>query len=202
MNLINACSVTAMPIPQNTMWLGDLVSKPVTTANAVSTTPPSPDSSAPSRPLHRLGEARRREGLTPRTVARLLGVSVDEVKKHENPSTDILLSELYRWEKVLEVPAAELLNEPAGELSPPVHLRAQLLRIMKTVRSIQGQARQVSIRRFAEMLADQLVEVMPELKDTVGWPTVGRRRSHRELGQAFFRGLLLDPQDVPEPQPE
>lgn len=202
MSAINACDFTAGSIPQNVTWFGDVASMPVTTANAVAATPPSVGSPEPNRSLHRLGDARRREGLTHHTVARQLGVSVDEVKRQEKPSTDLLLSELYRWQKVLEVPAAELLNEPGGELSPPVQLRANLLRIMKTARSIQDQARQVSIRRLAEMLVDQLVEIMPELKDTVAWPTVGHRRSHREFGQAFFRGLLLDPQDVSEPSAE
>ena len=60
------------------------------------------------------------------------------------------LSELLRWQRALGVPFAELLNEPDGELFPPVQLRARLLRAMKTVRTIQERARQASVRRLAE----------------------------------------------------
>ena len=99
------------------------------------------------------------------------------------------LSDLYRWQKLLQVPLAELLSEPAGELSPPLQLRARLLRAMKTVRSIQEVARQVSVQRLASVLVAQILEIMPELKDTIAWPAVGHRRKQSELGQAFFRGL-------------
>jgi hypothetical protein len=39
---------------------------------------------------------------------------------------------------------------------------------------------------------DQLLEVMPELKETTAWPVVGHRRKQEEMGQAFFRRLSLD----------
>ncbi len=150
-------------------------------------------------PLHRLGEARRREGLTHRKVAARLGISVDAVQEQEDPAADIRLSDLYRWQEALDVPAAELLGEPGVELSAPVQLRARLLRVMKTARSIQEQAHQASVRRLATMLVEQLVEIVPEVKDTTAWPTVGQRRSYRELGQAFFRRLSLDALDELEP---
>ena len=93
------------------------------------------------------------------------------------------------------MPIAELLDEPEGELSPPVRLRARLLRVMKTVRSIQQRARQAPMRRLAETLVTQLVEVMPELTEATAWPAIGQRRRKQELGQAFFRRLSLDPLD-------
>ena len=98
----------------------------------------------------------------------------------------MLLSDLYRWQRALDVPAAELLHEPQAELSPPVQFRSRLLRAMKTVRSIQAGVRQASIQRLAAMLADQLVEIMPELKDTVAWPALGDSpfRYDRALGLA------------------
>jgi len=51
------------------------------------------------------------------------------------------------------------------------------------------------MRRLVEMLVDQLVGIMPELKDTAAWPAVGPRRSKRDLGQAFFRRPSLHPLD-------
>jgi hypothetical protein len=111
------------------------------------------------------------------------------------------LSDLHRWQKVLGVPIAELLDESEDMLSSHVELRAQLLRVMKTVRSIQEGARQVSVQRLAEMLVDQLVDIMPELKDTTAWPTGSPRRGRHELGQAFFRGALLDSlEDLDRPE--
>jgi transcriptional regulator with XRE-family HTH domain len=182
---------------KTTAWITDLGSKPVTAADAVLVALPPSSTPAARRPLQRLGEVRRREGLTRREVARRLGISVRDVQQCEEPSSDMLLSELCRWEEVLDVPIGELLSDPAGELSPPVQLRAQLLRTMKTVRSIQEVARQASVQRLSQTLAEQILAIMPELKDTIAWPSVGHRRRQDELGQAYFRGLSLDfPEDM------
>jgi transcriptional regulator with XRE-family HTH domain len=151
--------------------------------------------SAADRPLHRLGEARRREGVTRRTLARRLDISAGDVQDREQPSADMLLSELYRWQEALGVPLADLLDEPQGELCQPVRIRAQLVLLMKTVRSIQERASQTSVQRLAQVLNETLVEVMPELKETAAWPTVGPRRSQDDPGQAYYRRLLLDPVD-------
>jgi len=126
-----------------------------------------------SRPMHRLGEVRRREGLSLQKIARHLGLSIEEVQRQENPLSDLRLSDLHHWQQALDVPIAELLVETNGELSVPIGLRTQLLRAMKTVRSIESDARQTSIRRLAEMLADQLVEIMPELKNASKWSHPG-----------------------------
>ena len=105
-------------------WITDLGSKPVTAADTIMVALPPSRSPGPSQGLHRLGEVRRREGLTRREVARRLGVSIREVQHREQPSSDMPLSDLYRWQEALEVPLGELLSEPVGELSPPVQLRA------------------------------------------------------------------------------
>ncbi|MEN6406210.1 MAG: hypothetical protein ABFC77_07050 [Thermoguttaceae bacterium] len=151
--------------------------------------PPASVAACPARPLHRLGEVRHQERIASRRVAQMLGVSIQEVERQEDPSADLRLSDLYGWEKALGVPAAELLRDPDGELSPPVRLRAQLLRVMKTVRSLQEEARQPRVRRLAEMLAEQILEIMPELKDTAAWPAIGHQRRRRDLGQAFYRRI-------------
>ena len=66
---------------------------------------------------------------------------------------------------------------------------------MKTVRSIQEVARQASVQRLAGVMVEQILEIMPELKDTIAWPAVGHRRKQSELGQAFFRGIAFDIRD-------
>jgi hypothetical protein len=61
--------------------------------------------------------------------------------------------------------------------------RARLLRIMKTAMAIRRQARSEAERRLARQLIDQLLEIMPELKEVAGWPAVGHRRSANEMGR-------------------
>jgi hypothetical protein len=58
---------------------------------------------------------------------------------------------------------------------------------MKTVRAIKETATAVSILRFATMLEQQLIELMPELKEVAAWHSVGKRRSPDELGRTAER---------------
>lgn len=151
-------------------------------------TPGSPVPISPGqRPLHRIAETRRRQGVSVRSAARRLGTSMEQVRREEDPKFDMSLSELYHWQEALDVPIAELLVECEEPLSSPVLTRARLLRVMKTVRSIHETTKCVSVERLATMLEQQLVELMPELKDVSAWPTVGQRRSHREVGRIAER---------------
>jgi transcriptional regulator with XRE-family HTH domain len=144
------------------------------------------------RPLQRLAEVRRLQGITRRTVARRLNIDVGEVKRLEDPTADMLLSTLYTMQTALEVPVAELLVETEEPLSAPVMRRAQMVRLMKTAAAILERTSQPPIRRMAQMLCEQLVEVMPELVDVSPWHAVGRRRTQNELGQAAHRRLSTD----------
>ena len=119
-----------------------------------------------------------------RCVAQRLNISVGDVRAQEDEQADILLSELYRWQAVLEVPLEELLHEPQDALSPRVLTRARMLRVMKTARAIRAQARNESANIvWPELLISQLIEIMPELKEVAAWPTVGHRRTADELGR-------------------
>ncbi|HEX2477477.1 MAG TPA: hypothetical protein VHK01_22160 [Lacipirellulaceae bacterium] len=142
----------------------------------------SPTALAPHK-LQTLGAARRRQGLSVRCVAQRLGRTVSEVRAQEEENADIFLSELYRWQAALEVPIDELLHDPQDTLSPRVLTRARLLRVMKTAIAIRRQARSEAERRLARLLIEQLLEIMPELKEVAGWPAVGHRRSANELGR-------------------
>jgi transcriptional regulator with XRE-family HTH domain len=141
------------------------------------------------RPLHRIAEARRRQGISVRSAARRMHTSIDQVRRQEEPGCDMLLSELRRWQEALEVPVTELLIDSEAPLSEPVLTRARLLRVMKTVRAIKETATSSSIQRFATMLEQQLVELMPELKDVAAWHSVGQRRSPNEVGRTAERVL-------------
>jgi len=139
-------------------------------------------------PLHRLAEARRRQGVSQRTVAKRLQTEVSRVRREECGTSDITLSRLYQWQEALGVPAGELLAEPGDGLSPPIERRARLVRVMKTVLAIQQNARQKSVRRMTESLIGQLLELMPELAEIGPWHNVGQRRRLDELGVAAERG--------------
>lgn len=139
--------------------------------------------------LHHLAKARRREGISRRTVARRLGVAMATVELQECESTDISISVLYAWQNVLGVPVAELLAEPKDPLSTPAARRAQLVRLMKTALSILENAKQPPLRRLAQTLIDQLTEIMPELREVNPWHEVGRRRRRDEYGRAAEHSL-------------
>jgi transcriptional regulator with XRE-family HTH domain len=133
--------------------------------------------------LQKLHLARRRQGLSIRCVAQRLGRTVSEVRAQEDEQADMLVSELYRWQEALEVPVEELLAEPEDSLSSMVSVRAQLLKVMKTAMAMRRQARSEGERRLARLLTEQLLEIMPELKEVAGWPAVGHRRRADEVGR-------------------
>jgi transcriptional regulator with XRE-family HTH domain len=148
--------------------------------------------SASDQPLHRLKEVRERQGVSRRTAARRLGTDVSQIKIEERETTDLLLSRLYEWQEALEVPMTELLAELDEGLSSPVRERAQMVRVMKTALALLEKARRPAIRRLAETLVEQLVEVMPELEGVGPWHSVGQRRRRDELGVAAQRRLIED----------
>lgn len=133
--------------------------------------------------LQKLSAARRRQGLSVRCVAQRLGRTVSEVRAQEDEHADLLISDLYRWQQALEVPLEELLTDPDDSLSPRVRTRAQLLKVMKTAMAMRRQARSEAERRLGRLLVEQLLEIMPELKEVSGWPAVGHRRRSDELGR-------------------
>jgi transcriptional regulator with XRE-family HTH domain len=141
------------------------------------------------RPLHRIADVRKRQGVSVRSAARRMHTSIDQVRRQEEPGCDMLLSELLRWQQALDVPVTDLLVDSESPLSEPVLTRARLLRVMKTVKAIRETATSTSIQRFATMLEQQLVEVMPELKDVAAWHSIGQRRSPNELGRIAERPL-------------
>jgi hypothetical protein len=62
--------------------------------------------------------------------------------------------------------------------------RAQLIHLMKTALSIVEQRHNVSLRRMAQRMVDQLIEIMPELADITPLPAAGRPRGPDDYGRA------------------
>ena len=144
------------------------------------------------QPLQRLASVRRLQGLSRRTMARRLNLEVEQVREQELATSDLPLSALYAWQKALDVPVAELLVEADASLVSPVLERSRLVRLMKTVLAVRERSKQESIRRMAETMIGQLVEIMPELAEVGPWHAVGRRRRLSELGVAAQRRLSDD----------
>ena len=138
-------------------------------------------------PLHRLGEARRQENISRANVARHLGITLQDVARQECETTDLPLSVLHKWAKVLGLPVAELVKEPDVSLSTPLLNRARLIRVMKTAMALLQRSRNLQTKRFAQTMVDQLIEIMPDLRGVGAWHVEGRRRRLDELGVAAER---------------
>jgi transcriptional regulator with XRE-family HTH domain len=137
----------------------------------------------PGHPLHRIQEVRRLQGMSLRTAARQLGTDIRSIRAQEQATTDLRLSDIYNWQRALDVPVSELLVDEDETLSRPVRERAAMLKIMKTARSLVELASDAGTRRMAENLVDQLLDLMPELKEVSPWHSVGQRRSLDEMGR-------------------
>lgn len=148
--------------------------------NAVIATGPT----EPSTILHHLRSVRQREGMSIRSVARHLGINPRVAKAQEVETMDLPISVLRQWAGALNVPIAELVAEPTTELSLPLLNRARLLRIMKTARAILERTSQLRVKRMAQMLVEQLVDLMPELVEVSAWNSADSRRCRRDLGRA------------------
>ncbi len=146
-------------------------------------------------PLHRIAEVRRQQGVSLRAARQSLGVTSEIVHQQEQENYDLLLSELYRWQQVLEVPVSELLVEPRGQLSQPISKRASMIKVMKTAATILEVAQRPESQTLARRLIEQLLEIMPELEGVSAWPSVGQRRTLDEMGRIAQQPLSLAPAD-------
>jgi transcriptional regulator with XRE-family HTH domain len=140
-------------------------------------------SSRRGRQLHRIAEVRRQQGVTLRNVARRLGLSLPVVRRQEEADCDLRLTDLHRWQQVLDVPVAELLEEGDGQLSGPVLERSRMVKLMKTAAALRERTEGTSAGRIVDMLVEQILEIMPELADVTPWHTVGQRRTLDDVGR-------------------
>ena len=143
--------------------------------------------------MHRIADVRHRQGVTLRNVARRLGIEMAVVRRQEQPDCDLRISEVMRWQEVLEVPIAELLVEADGQLSGPVLERSRMVKLMKTAAALRERTRGTPVGRIVDMLVDQILEIMPELADVTPWNTVGQRRTLDDVGRTALCAL---PEDI------
>ena len=145
--------------------------------------------SAGEKPLHRIHEVREQQGTSLRSVARKLNLPMQDVRAQESPHSDLRLTELLKWQEILEVPLTDLLIDSEGPLSEPVGQRASMLRVMKTAKALLESATDDPTKRLARMLVEQLVQMMPELAEVSAWHTVGQRRTQDEVGRIVERAI-------------
>lgn len=134
--------------------------------------------------FHRIAAVRIEQGVSLSRVAKHLQIDISEARNQENESTDLRLSQLYGWREVLEVSAGELVLEPEEIPVNPIRNRCQLVRLMKTVRSIIIESKSEVTLILARQLESQLIELMPELATIAAWPSIGQSRDHRTPGAA------------------
>ena len=139
------------------------------------------------RPLHRIAEVRRQQNVSLTRAAKKLGVDISEARQQEKETSDLRLSLLYQWRELLQVPVAELVIEPDEIPCNPIKNRSQLIKMMKTARTITENSKEENIVILGRQLIDLLLELMPELKSITAWPSVGQSREQRDLGQAAYR---------------
>src|SRR5262245_13014829 len=148
-----------------------------------------------SQPLQRLAEVQHEQSVSDRTMATRLKVTMEELRRQKSPQADLLLSQLYRWHQALDVPISDLLVEPGPELAPVVERRARLVKMMKSVRSLQLAAKLPEEGVLVERLAEQLIELMPELVNVDSWPIVGKRRNTTDMSPLEERMLRDETMD-------
>lgn len=134
--------------------------------------------------LHRIAKIREQQGISERTMARRLGMDVKRYRELEDPQCDLSLTQLIAIQTALEVPIGDLLEDRQG-LSRPVEERAKMLKIMKTAVALKEAKISARADRMAQMLCEQLIELMPELAEVSGWPQFGARRGASAIGKAL-----------------
>ncbi len=141
------------------------------------------------RPLNRIQKIREQQGVTLRTCSRRMKLDLRSLRAQETPEADLRISQLRQWQQVLDVPLIDLIEDSGLPLSRPVMERARLVRLMKTAMSIREQADSPAVKRFAQVLVEQLVEIMPELAEISPWHSVGQRRTLDEMGRIAERTI-------------
>ncbi len=133
--------------------------------------------------MHRIRAVRQEQGLSLRRIAQQMKMDVEVLRDEEEQQNDMPLSRLYAWQKALEVPIADLLVDNDSPLSAPVLQRARMVRLMKSVAGILEKAHDPGIRRLAEGMAEQLTQMMPELKGVTPWHEASDRRQPVRFGR-------------------
>ncbi len=144
------------------------------------------------RELHRLSAVRKLRRLTLSEVARELRLPYEEARRQEQGSCDLALSQLYRWQQLLQVPIEDLLVDHDDSLGVPAVKTETLAVVLEVALQIIARTRQAGIRRIAHTLVDQIIELSPELKRIADAHTAGQAHLFDEQGNALKGDLPVD----------
>ncbi len=142
---------------------------------------------------HRLLAARLQQGTSLRTVGRHVfgrDPHIPLLRAQETGRADIRISQLRAWATALDLPLPELMYESDKGLSNITKMRAQLVRLMKSVESMRAVIEAHShdgLSEVVQILHDQIIAVMPELKDTYPWNIYTYIRPPNDFGSAATR---------------
>ncbi|MDA7951343.1 MAG: hypothetical protein MPJ24_07620 [Pirellulaceae bacterium] len=182
-------SVSSSPFSASQRKTGEALPANVVSCNGSHTSKEQKTHTQPVRHYHRIQEVRKEQGTALRTVARNMKIGIKRARYEELPTTNLDVEALVRWQKVLKVPLDEMLEESHEILSRPVQERAQLVRMMKTVVSMQETAETAPLQRMVQTLIDQFIELMPELAEVTSWHSLGQRRSLKEYGRVALEPI-------------
>jgi hypothetical protein len=116
---------------------------------------------------------------------------VRELRDQEQPQSNITLRDLHIWKDALEVPLEHLLLDRDMSVSESIQSRALLIRIMKTVISLKEIVVSQRPSILLDLLRQQLVELMPELRKIQGWPSSGSRIGDEEAGRTLNEPIVI-----------
>ena len=141
--------------------------------------------------LHRIAEVRQSQGISDRSMCKRLNIDLHRLRELEDPTRDLTLSELRQIQEMLDVPLIDLL-EDSNSLSRPIQERAKMGRVMKTASAICDCKLNLRAQRLAQMMKEQLIELMPELAEVSPWPQFGSRRGTDSVARVLAQEVNMN----------
>ena len=120
-------------------------------------------------PSHRLREIREQTSTSLRTVSGKTGIPIRKLREHER-TDDISVSDLIRWRDALDVPTMELFRDSPDRIEEMVKIRAGLIQLMRSVRSLLQTGLDDDQKAMAQNMDNELQRLMPELDRIRPWP--------------------------------
>lgn len=143
-------------------------------ANAMEVTPVTASGPAQGHWNH-VRDARFRERLSLRTVAKRLGITASEAARREAPENDMRMSEIHAWSEALRVPPNELVFGVAEQQDAEISARACLVRTARLLHRVQKRVPDRDIRREAASMINEIIEAMPEVQSLLeSWSSTSR----------------------------
>jgi hypothetical protein len=153
---------------------------------------PEESSNGFGRKWHRIATVRQQERISLRRVAKQIDAPIDDLRRQEDEQSDLRLSNLYAWQKALDVPVGELLIDESELGSYPLLVRQQLIKAMKTTLLLLEHGEGTPVGYLAQNLLEQLLVMMPELKSVTAWPRLGSVREKDRLPRILAEQISSD----------